>query len=73
LDELKCLFLRVRHPPKSAIQDLVRQIFKYDLNSAEGIECIKIAIKNFGDSRNKLINGIMELLKLFKEQRKRLA
>jgi hypothetical protein len=73
LEELKCLFLRVRHPPKGAIQDLVRQIFKYDLNSAEGIECVRIANKNFGDSRNKLVNGIMELIKLFKEQRSRLA
>ncbi|CAB4435775.1 unnamed protein product [Rhizophagus irregularis] len=57
----------------SAIQDLVRQIFKYDLNSAEGIECVRIANKNFGDSRNKLVNGIMELIKLFKEQRSRIA
>ncbi|GES73483.1 hypothetical protein RCL_jg3978.t1 [Rhizophagus clarus] len=56
LDELKCLFLRVRHPLKSAIQDLVRQIFNYDLNSAEG-KCIKVANKNLGDSRNKLINA----------------
>ncbi|PKC67985.1 hypothetical protein RhiirA1_393268 [Rhizophagus irregularis] len=71
LDELKCLFLRVRHPPKNAIQELVRQIFKCDLNSAEGIECLKVANKNLGDSRNKLINSIMELVKSFNEQRSR--
>ncbi|CAB4382008.1 unnamed protein product [Rhizophagus irregularis] len=69
LDELKCLFLRIQHPPKNAIQELVRQIFKCDLNSAAGIECLKVANKNFGDSRNKLINSIMELVKSFNEQR----
>ncbi|GBC01033.1 hypothetical protein RclHR1_04040003 [Rhizophagus clarus] len=42
-----------------------------DKLKSEGIECIKVANKNLGDSCNKLINGIMKLSKLFKEQRSR--
>ncbi|CAG8559199.1 6712_t:CDS:2 [Cetraspora pellucida] len=36
LEELKCLFLRVRNPHKNAIEELVRQIIKCNLNSADG-------------------------------------
>ncbi|CAG8749636.1 3820_t:CDS:2, partial [Racocetra fulgida] len=35
LEELKCLFLRVRNPHKNAIKELVRQIIKCDINSAD--------------------------------------
>ncbi|CAG8673736.1 707_t:CDS:2 [Dentiscutata erythropus] len=54
----KCFFLRTRNPPKKALEDLVRQIIKYDLNSTEGIKWLQIAKRHFGDFRNKLINGV---------------
>jgi hypothetical protein len=73
LDELKCLFFRFRYPSSSVINDLIRQIFECDLNSALGIECCKIGNKSFGDSRNKLLNAIIDLVQLFKGQRIRLA
>ncbi|CAG8776153.1 3000_t:CDS:2, partial [Dentiscutata erythropus] len=38
LEELKCLFLCVRNPPKKAIENLIRQVIKCDLNSTESIE-----------------------------------
>ena len=49
LEELKCLFLRSRDPEKSAFEDLVREIFRCDLNSAEGIDWLRAASRNFGD------------------------
>ncbi|RGB21753.1 hypothetical protein C1646_777334, partial [Rhizophagus diaphanus] len=39
LEELKCLFLRIRNPPKRALEELVQQIIKCDPNSAESLEC----------------------------------
>lgn len=68
MEELKCLFLRVRNPPRSAFEELVRKIIKCDLNSAEGIEWLRLAIKHFGDFRNKLIDAIEGLVRLFKER-----
>jgi len=38
LEELKCLFLRVRNPPKSVVFEELIQVLKCELNSAEGIE-----------------------------------
>ena len=49
LEELKCLFLRSRDPEKSAFEDLVQEIFRCDLNSAEGIDWLRAASRNFGD------------------------
>ena len=66
LEELKCLFLRARNPPKCAIEDLVWKIFNCDINSAEGIEWLRIANRNFGDFRNKLIDNIERLIESFK-------
>ncbi|GBC38258.2 hypothetical protein GLOIN_2v1487840 [Rhizophagus irregularis DAOM 181602=DAOM 197198] len=68
LEELKCLFLRVRDPPKSALEELVRKIVKCDLNSADGIEWLRLANRNFGDFRNKFIDGIERLINSFKER-----
>ncbi|PKK80542.1 hypothetical protein RhiirC2_767984 [Rhizophagus irregularis] len=68
LEELKCLFLRVRNPPKSALEELVREIVKCDLNSADGIEWLRLANRNFGDFRNKFIDGIERLINSFKER-----
>ncbi|CAG8606307.1 3749_t:CDS:2, partial [Cetraspora pellucida] len=69
LEELKCLFLRVRNPPRKVIENLVRQIIKCDLNSAEEIEWLQIATKHFGDFCNKLINSVEKLVEEFKEKR----
>ncbi|CAG8736596.1 4222_t:CDS:2 [Cetraspora pellucida] len=69
LEELKCLFLHVRNPPKKILEELVKQIIKCDLNSTEGVEWLHIAKRHFGNFYNKLINGIEELVENFKEQR----
>ena len=69
LEELKCLFLRAWDPPKSAFEELIRDVFRCELNSAEGIGWLHVAIKHFGDFRNKLVNGIEDLVVKFKEKR----
>jgi len=69
LEELKCLFLRVRNPNKSAFEDLVRQVFNYDLNSTEGINWLRAANRNFGDSRNKFLDIVMGVIDEFKGKR----
>ncbi|PKC13239.1 hypothetical protein RhiirA5_410833 [Rhizophagus irregularis] len=69
LEELKCLFLRVRNPPKSAFEELIRQVLKCELNSAEGIEWLHTANRHFGDFRNKLVNSVEKLIENFKEKR----
>jgi hypothetical protein len=38
LEELKCLFLRARDPPKSMFEELICEVFKCELNLNEGIE-----------------------------------
>ncbi|CAB4435242.1 unnamed protein product [Rhizophagus irregularis] len=70
LEELKCLFLRVRNPPKRALEELVQQIIKCDLNSAEGLEWLRIGNRQFGDFRNKFLDGIEKLVDSLKEKRK---
>jgi len=72
LEELKCLFLRVRSPPKHALEGLIRQIIKCDLNSAEGLEWLRIGNRQFGDFRNKFLNGIERSVNSFKEKRNEL-
>ncbi|CAG8766069.1 7366_t:CDS:2, partial [Racocetra fulgida] len=72
LEELKCLFLCVRNPPKKVLEELVRQIIKCDLNSTEGIEWLHIAKRHFGDFHNKLINRVEKLIEDFKKKRNRL-
>ena len=69
LKELECLFLRVRDPDKTLFEDLVRQIFNCDLNSAEGINWLRSAHRNFNDFRNKFFDNIDELIDEFKEIR----
>ena len=69
LEELKCLFLRVQNPKKNAFEDLVRQIFKCDLNSAEGIDWLRAANRNFGDFRNKFLDSVEEIIKIFKDNK----
>ncbi|CAG8731356.1 20604_t:CDS:2 [Rhizophagus irregularis] len=56
LEELKCLFLRVRNPQKRVLEELIRKVIKCELNSAEGIEWLHTANRHFGDFRNKLVN-----------------
>jgi hypothetical protein len=69
LEELKCLFLRVRNPTNSVFEELIRKIVKCEINSAEGIEWLQTAKTNFGDFRNKFVNGIEAKVKDFKKQR----
>jgi hypothetical protein len=69
LEELKCLFLRTQNPPKHAFEELVRQIMKCELNSAEGLEWLKIGNRHFGDFRNKFLDGIERLVNSIKEHR----
>ena len=57
LEELKCLFLHVRNPPKCALEELVQQIIKCKLNSVEGLEWLRSEIDNLGISG---INFLME-------------
>jgi hypothetical protein len=69
LEELKCLFLRVRNPPKHALEELIRQTIKCNLNSVEGLEWLRIGLRQFGDFRNKFLDGIERLVNSFKEKR----
>jgi hypothetical protein len=66
LEELKCLFLRVRNPKKNAFEDLVRQIFNCDLNSADGVDWLRTSNRQFGDFRNKFLDSIEDLINEFK-------
>lgn len=71
LEELKCLFLRVRNPNKCVFEELVRQMFNYNLNSAEGIDSLRTASKNFSDFRNKFLNEVENAIEEFKDKRLR--
>ncbi|CAG8792596.1 24876_t:CDS:2, partial [Racocetra persica] len=66
LEELKCLFLQVRNPHKNAIEELVRQIIKCDLNSADSIEWLRVRNRHFDDFQNKLLDETEDLIELFK-------
>ncbi|PKY60621.1 hypothetical protein RhiirA4_484524 [Rhizophagus irregularis] len=66
----KCFFLRVRNPPKHVLEELIRQIIKCNLNSVEGLEWLsRIGFRQFGDFRNKFLDGIEKLVNSFKEKR----
>ena len=39
-----------------------------EINSAEGVEWLRIANRNFGDFRNKLVDSVEGLVKSFKEK-----
>ncbi|RIA88248.1 hypothetical protein C1645_826664 [Glomus cerebriforme] len=69
LEELKCLFLRVQNPKKSAFEDLVQQIFGYDLNSAEEINWLRTANRNFSDFCNKFLDNVEKTVNMLKEKR----
>ena len=61
--------LTISKPAKSAIEDLVRQIFMCDLNSAKGIEWLRTASRAFGDFRNKFLDVIEEKSNMIKKER----
>ena len=69
LEELKCLFLRVRNPKNGVFEALVRKIFNCDLNSTEGTNWLQAAKKNFNDSRNKFLSAVEQKIDNFKEKR----
>lgn len=65
-EEVKCLFLRCRAPPKEAIECLVRKIFNYDLysNDAEEVIChSKRVLTDFRSKFNKKITALVNELK----------
>jgi hypothetical protein len=69
LEELKCLFLRVRNPKRSVFEDLVRIIFNCRLNSTEGTNWLTAAKNSFTDSRNKFLNAVEQEIDNFKAKR----
>ena len=73
LEELKCLFLRIRNPQKSVLEELIRNVIKCDLNDAEGIEWIQTANRHFCDFCNKLVNGVKDSVRMFKKKRRLLV
>ena len=67
LEELKCLFPHYQNSLKRALEDLIQKIIKCDLNSAKGIDWLRIANRHFGDFHNKLVDSIEGLvIKSFK-------
>jgi NAD dependent epimerase/dehydratase family enzyme len=53
LMELKCLFLRSRNPPTSALQQIIEKIWpKYVINSSESTAYISKAHRCFDSFRN---------------------
>jgi hypothetical protein len=71
LEELKCLFLRVRNPNKSVFVDLVWKMFNCDINSAEGTNWLQAANRNFIDSHNKFLDAVEKAIDDFNEERAR--
>ncbi|KAF0551111.1 hypothetical protein F8M41_023718 [Gigaspora margarita] len=51
-EEIKCLFLRCRDPPASAIESLITKIFNYELYSNEAVEIICHSKRVLTDFRN---------------------
>ncbi|RIA78827.1 hypothetical protein C1645_842250 [Glomus cerebriforme] len=69
LKELKYLFLQVQNSEKSVFEDLVQQIFGCDLNSAEGIDWLRTANRNFSNFHNKFLDNVEEIVNILKEKR----
>lgn len=68
-EEIKCLFLRCREPPDEAIEDLVKEIFNYDLFSTEAGEVISHSKRTLSDFRSKFNKKIEALVRDLKEIR----
>ncbi|RIB08465.1 hypothetical protein C2G38_2211604 [Gigaspora rosea] len=70
-EEIKCLFLRCRDPPASAIESLVTKIFNYELYSNEAVEIICHLKRVLTDFRSKFNKKIAGLVLEFKKRRSR--
>jgi len=62
------MFLQIRNPSKNSIEELIQQIFDYELNSNEGVDWQRAATKNFNDSQNKFLDNVEELINKFKDR-----
>jgi hypothetical protein len=62
-EELKCLFLRSRFPPKCALEQLVNIIFGLEIYKKETEKLVHNAIVKFTDYRNKYNDLIANLVK----------
>ena len=69
--EIKCLFLRIRNPSSTNIDEFVKKIFGYFSYSKEALEMQSRTKKTLGDFRHKYNLSVMELVKTFKESQER--
>ena len=70
-EEIKCLFLRCREPPDGTIENLVSNIFDYELYSNEAVEIICHSKRVLTDFRSKFNKKISSLVLDFKRERSR--
>ena len=64
--ELKCLFLRSRNPPNSAIQQIIENIWpEYIVNSRESSAYLSKAHKSFDSFRNDFNKNVNSLAHQF--------
>ncbi|CAG8831784.1 4237_t:CDS:2, partial [Cetraspora pellucida] len=69
--EIKCLFLRMRNPSSTCIDEFIKRIFGYSPCSNEGKEIETRTKKALGDFRHKLNLSVVELIDNFKKTRER--
>ena len=68
--EIKCLFLRSRNPPTSALQQIIEKIWsKYVVNSTESNAYLSKAHKNFDSFKNDLNKNVATLARQFIKDR----
>ncbi|CAB5356138.1 unnamed protein product [Rhizophagus irregularis] len=70
-EEIKCLFLRCRDPPDGTIENLIANIFDYELYSNEAVEIICHSKQVLTDFRSKFNKNIASLVDEFKNKRSR--
>ncbi|PKC03538.1 hypothetical protein RhiirA5_380096 [Rhizophagus irregularis] len=70
-EEIKCLFLRCRNPPDGTIENLIANIFDYELYSNEAVEIICHSKRVLTDFRSKFNKNIASLVDEFKNKRSR--
>ena len=65
-EELKCLFLRCRDPPRSALEQLVNRIFGLETYKKKAEKCVQDARVRSTDYRNKYNGSIVSLVEDFR-------
>lgn len=69
-ETVKCFFLRIRDPPDSAIDDLVKTVFKIkELYSEKAKYVLNRTRTTLRDFRNKYNNSIVKLVDEYKSTR----